>query len=349
MRLICRVCGIENIGLKDDRLVCGSCGCSFSLEEARKRIEEGSIVPTKDDGIPELRRLMHESRKMGATDQAVSRCKDILCIDPTDWEANYNLTALKYWRGRNLTGSSSDQRAMDEMRKSTITALTLIRNTVPDPAEQAADAAEVMDVFFKFCTVVYGCSKDNDFDCLCGILYDCSVKTDELFGDNREAAVCLVRPMALLFRLRTCSSVPFSSRKNPTPDECLALVRKYDPEFADTLSGFVARQQSNLKQAEKSMALYNQNKSSSLLNIYGLLLIVIGGDLILVGLINCTGTREVSALGVFGGLLLFLGIGLYALHRSNTNNEAQLLKAAEDAKKEVKRLWEDPDWNKYFS
>ena len=94
-QLTCEMCGSTDLLKQDGVFVCQSCGCKYSVEEAKKLMVEGVVEVTgivKVDQSDELKNLYEVARRnrKDGNNEVASRYYDmILSKDPSSWEANY--------------------------------------------------------------------------------------------------------------------------------------------------------------------------------------------------------------------------------------------------------------------
>lgn len=91
--LVCEICGGNDLVKQDGVFVCQSCGCKYSVEEARNMMVEGTVEvqsPVKSDGNKELdnlKTLARRAKDSGNTVEAEKYYSKVLTISPNDWEA----------------------------------------------------------------------------------------------------------------------------------------------------------------------------------------------------------------------------------------------------------------------
>ncbi len=95
-RLTCEMCGSTDLMKQDGVFVCQSCGCKYSVEEARKMMVEGTVdvsgSKVKVDDSEELEKLYQVARRAKESNNSENAAKYydmILMKDPNSWEANF--------------------------------------------------------------------------------------------------------------------------------------------------------------------------------------------------------------------------------------------------------------------
>lgn len=94
-QLKCEMCGSNDLIKQDGVFICQSCGCKYSVEEAKKMMVEGAVEVTgtvKVDSSDELGNLYQLARRAKDTENNENAAKyyDMILIkDPTSWEANF--------------------------------------------------------------------------------------------------------------------------------------------------------------------------------------------------------------------------------------------------------------------
>lgn len=106
-RLTCEVCGSTDLIKQNGVFVCESCGCKYSVEEARKLMIEGKVDVSgstvkidKSNEIDNLLIVARRARDEGNFERAASNYDDVLKINPNNWEANFYRSYCKALEGR---------------------------------------------------------------------------------------------------------------------------------------------------------------------------------------------------------------------------------------------------------
>lgn len=95
-QLACEMCGSTDLVKQDGVFVCQSCGCKYSIEEARKMMVEGTVdvtgstikVDTSDE-LKNLYQIARRSKDAENNENAAKYYEMILIKDPKSWEANF--------------------------------------------------------------------------------------------------------------------------------------------------------------------------------------------------------------------------------------------------------------------
>lgn len=94
-QLTCEMCGSTDLMKQDGVFVCQTCGCKYSVEEAKKMMVEGTVevqgTVTVDNErkIENLRTLADRARETGDSKTAAQYYGQLLLEDPDDWAANF--------------------------------------------------------------------------------------------------------------------------------------------------------------------------------------------------------------------------------------------------------------------
>lgn len=108
-RLVCEMCGSTDLIKKDGVFVCQTCGCKYSIEEARKMMVEGTVevagtVKVDNTGLIDSYLQMAENAlDAGNNSEAESYANKIIEIDPAAWRAWFIKGKASGWQttGRN--------------------------------------------------------------------------------------------------------------------------------------------------------------------------------------------------------------------------------------------------------
>ena len=94
-QLTCEMCGSTDLMKDGGVFVCQSCGCKYSVEEARRMMVEGTVDVTgtvKVDTSDELKNLYELARRAkidNNSENAQKYYEQIVIKDPSSWEANF--------------------------------------------------------------------------------------------------------------------------------------------------------------------------------------------------------------------------------------------------------------------
>lgn len=166
-RLTCEMCGSTDMLKEDGAFVCQSCGCKYSVEEARKLMIEGTIEVqgrVKIDSSDEIKNLYQAARNARGTsdaETAVKHYERITVLDPNSWEAAFYCVVLKFDSVKNGQIGS----AAIKISNCLSTVLYLIKNYVKDEKEQKKAIKEVSEECFSYAEWLVRAS-DNFFDSL---------------------------------------------------------------------------------------------------------------------------------------------------------------------------------------
>ena len=94
-QLTCEMCGSTDMLKQDGVFVCQTCGCKYTVEEAKKMMIEGTVNVTgtvkvdKSDEMDNLSVLAERALKEGNYESAEHYYDSILKINPENWRANF--------------------------------------------------------------------------------------------------------------------------------------------------------------------------------------------------------------------------------------------------------------------
>lgn len=103
-RLTCEMCGSTDLIKQDGVFVCQSCGCKYSVEEAKKMMVEGTVEVTgtvkidDSDKLQTYKNIANNAYDTGNIDEAYQYYLKILEIDPNDWEAIFHKGMCQGWK-----------------------------------------------------------------------------------------------------------------------------------------------------------------------------------------------------------------------------------------------------------
>lgn len=94
-QLLCEMCGSKDLVKQEGVFVCQSCGCKYSVEEAKKMMIEGTVEVTgtvKVDDEKEtlnLKQLASNAKNRKDYKEAAKYYNELLLKEPNSWETNY--------------------------------------------------------------------------------------------------------------------------------------------------------------------------------------------------------------------------------------------------------------------
>ena len=168
-QLVCEMCGSTDLIKQDGVFVCQSCGCKYSVEEAKKMMVEGTVEvqgTVKVDNSEELTNLYQLARRAKAeenSDNAARYYDMILTKDSSSWEAAFYAA---YYKALNCTIAQIES-AATAMANSIPNVIMLLAHTAP--AEQVEEP--VTEIQQRACHLAqrmaaasfHAYEKDNNF------------------------------------------------------------------------------------------------------------------------------------------------------------------------------------------
>lgn len=145
-RLTCEMCGSTDLIKQDGVFVCQTCGCKYSIEEAKKMMVEGTVdvsgSTVKVDNerkIENLRTLADRAKAEGDTETAAKYFEELLKEDPNNWEANFYTI---YYAAHNIKIAQIGG-AANRVSNIIDTVYSLIKENLHTPDEQKEAGREV--------------------------------------------------------------------------------------------------------------------------------------------------------------------------------------------------------------
>lgn len=152
-RLTCEMCGSTDLIKQDGVFVCQTCGCKYSIEEAKKMMVEGTVdvsgSTVKVDNerkIENLRTLADRAKAEGDTETAAKYFEELLKEDPNNWEANFYTI---YYAAHNIKIAQIGS-AANRVSNIIDTVFGLIKETLATQEEQNAAKEEVAGAVLNF-------------------------------------------------------------------------------------------------------------------------------------------------------------------------------------------------------
>ena len=86
-QLICELCGKADFVKQDGFFVCRSCGCKYSVEEAKKMMVELEDASDHTSTIDNYLEMAKSARYAGNNQEAEAYCNKVLEFDPSNYTA----------------------------------------------------------------------------------------------------------------------------------------------------------------------------------------------------------------------------------------------------------------------
>ena len=157
-RLTCEMCGSTDLIKQDGVFVCQTCGCKYSIEEAKKMMVEGTVdvsgSTVKVDNerkIENLRTLADRAKAEGDTETAAKYFEELLKEDPNNWEANFYTI---YYAAHNIKIAQIGS-AANRVSNIIDTVFGLIKETLATQEEQNAAKEEVAGAVLNFASYLF--------------------------------------------------------------------------------------------------------------------------------------------------------------------------------------------------
>lgn len=251
-QLTCEMCGSTDLVKQDGVFVCQSCGCKYSVEEAKKMMIEGTVEvqgtveiagAVQVDTSVELNNLYQIARRARDDNNTQNAAKyyDMIKIkDPTSWEASFYQV---YFTAMSCKVAEIGASAI-AMANCQSGVFSLIKDHVQDANDKEAAIREVVQRSEYIANALYNGSK-NWLDGLsvkadyfqehisnalaaCNILYICGDRIETIFAEEPTLAAMAedVWKAALLLRKEASDSY------DTTMDKYAKKIEKYDAVYA---------------------------------------------------------------------------------------------------------------------
>jgi hypothetical protein len=258
-QLTCEMCGSAHLIKQDGAFVCQECGCQYSVEEAKKLMNEGVVevqgtvkVDTSDE-IANLYMVARRAKDSNNRESAARYYDMILIKDPNSWEATFYTV---YFQAASCK-IAEIQSAAISVTNNISTVLNLIKDTLPNKEEQkkayvevANKVIEISQLFFNEAKKHY---KDDTSDgswassdswtyaysavqCICEL----GDLLDEMYGSDTEAnnRSVFAWKQAIIWLQYFQDNIPMfvygneiKRMKETTVPYYVSQIRKYDSSY----------------------------------------------------------------------------------------------------------------------
>lgn len=162
-RLTCEMCGSTDLVKQDGVFVCQSCGCKYSVEEAKKLMIEGvvdvsgSTVKVDDsEELSNLYELARRAKKSHNAEDIIKYYEKILLKDPRSWEASFYTVYIKAQDCEAVDVKS----AANSLSGCLPTVVTLIKDYVKESDDQLSALTEISNCSHKAFDILYTKAKE---------------------------------------------------------------------------------------------------------------------------------------------------------------------------------------------
>ncbi|MDE6111189.1 MAG: hypothetical protein K2F65_04645 [Eubacterium sp.] len=163
-QLTCEMCGSTDLMKQDGVFVCQTCGCKYSVEEAKKMMVEGTVDVSgstiKVDSSAELHNLYELARRAKSdnnTENAQKYYGQIIVKDPSSWEANFYTT---YYQSMNCKIAEIGMAAI-RISNCEDTVFNLIKDNVSDSDKQRKAVDEVAAKLITISSMLFNAYKNH--------------------------------------------------------------------------------------------------------------------------------------------------------------------------------------------
>lgn len=228
-QLTCEMCGSTDLIKQDGVFICQSCGCKYSVEEAKKMMVEGVVKVTgtvKIDNTEQLNKykeLAQKAYKAGSTDEAYNYYLKVLEITPTDYEAIFYKGMCIGWTSTLLTPR------VDEAFSAYVQALENIPHEGEGSAELALSLMKLYSIeLSRLLSAWFNMARQNYWDI--DVWYD--VNLDTFWTYLEVAEKCLDYFEIIMPNIMKCN-LPIKQNIAETYCDCCYAMCTYVVEYTD--------------------------------------------------------------------------------------------------------------------
>ena len=234
-QLTCEMCGSTELMKQDGVFVCQTCGCKYSVEEAKKMMVEGTVDVSgstvkvdSSDELNNLYQLARRAREATDFDAAEKYYEQIVIKDPSNWEASFYSVYFS------VTNTDDVGSVLAVLKSNVDTVFNLIKESVTDIDEQKKALSEVVEkLIFLYEVCVDSTIETHQTDDLartiyCG--YECGDKVIEFFGESLGASIA-VNCWKQIIALHHKSLIVLGGKYDLNMTEYENKVKKYEPSY----------------------------------------------------------------------------------------------------------------------
>ena len=163
-QLVCEMCGSTDLVKDNGLFICQSCGCKYTVEEAKKMMIEGTVDVSgstiKIDNaakLENLRQLAERAKEENDSKTATKYFEQILMEDPNDWEANFYTI---YYAAHNIKIAEIGS-AANRVSNIIEPVFKLIKKNIADGEQQKKAYTEVSSKIMDFALLLLHNANEN--------------------------------------------------------------------------------------------------------------------------------------------------------------------------------------------
>lgn len=167
-QMVCEMCGGTDLRKEGGVYVCESCGCKYSVEDARKLLVEGKVdvsgSTVKIDNTDELENLYQVARRAMSDsnyENAYKYYDKILIKDPNSWEASFYLVYCRTMQCKIAQIAPAGHTFFNCIQST----LNLIKDNVEGKENQISAVNEVLIGCVNITKVLFENSRDFYYKC----------------------------------------------------------------------------------------------------------------------------------------------------------------------------------------
>jgi hypothetical protein len=190
-KMVCEMCGGNDLLKEEGVFVCQSCGTKYSVEDAKRMMVEidglvdvsGSTVKVDNSAKMEnLYKLARRAKEDGNSEKAAQYYEQISLENPHDWEASFYTTfysAIQNWK------NDKENTAIDLLHNCIDSIVSIINDNVGDIAEKQAAVSTLVGELDSVCSA-FSKANEERFD---AFWHQFQSNRDYSYSDNEQLIV----------------------------------------------------------------------------------------------------------------------------------------------------------------
>lgn len=255
-QLVCEMCGSSDLVKDGGLFVCQTCGCKYTIEEARKMMTDGEPAVTTNTGstvrvdtsgeLANLYQIARRAKDDNNSENAAKYYDMILVKDPSSWEASFYVV---YFNAMNCKIAQIRSAAIS-VANCQDSVLMLIRDHVSQ--DEQADAVKEMMLrsasiarmlangaqshYYDISTDIRSKYTQEYINNVCAardIMYTCGSQIDSIFDDREEIAALAADAWKVGIELHKSilSMLADTAGNQRVIDGYVHRIGKYEPEY----------------------------------------------------------------------------------------------------------------------
>jgi len=244
-RIVCEMCGSQDVVKQEGMYICNHCGTKYSPEEAKKLFVEVTVTVDHAEEIKNLYALATRARQNNDYENAATYYQQLLGYEPDNWEAAFFSTLC-----RSNCGTIAEIPASCDAVRNCIDSVFQLIQRLP-ASEQKSAVQTVVSSATTFANSMFNVALKHHMSidasvmsrfnadlkarlvAACFIMTSCSGSVMKFFGNNANIAPLVQIPAKAALEAQTRQTFVSLAFEPNVANGLLGYIGKYDPTYVE--------------------------------------------------------------------------------------------------------------------